>query len=397
MLLATTLLVGTFWLLPVHAWADEPANVVIEILSTSTELVAGAETLWHVRLLTPPDRQIRDLVLRPTDPDIWQWPNGAIALDHVPAFSHVQSLPVVPLLAGENYPSLLAEYKLDGQSQSQIVLGETPLKVVPVTERVTVETWSSAQRVKQKRNWTAVVCVENDAPVSLTDLTIVGHGPGLIWTTPEVQATLPPGDVHCQELSAEISDLSPAPHVEARYTWTDASSGTHSHVARYALATPQVPQPHYLALLTRLPETSISVLLGAGIALLTNWLGHLWAQRRTRAQQDRELEIRKQAAKKRVFGLLALVSTQAEQAANSGNAVALDPFRTAFTSEGLYAAMRDTELHDKALTLWSKAEVHNNGLGQGGGATRSQELRAAAYALLASLEPQDGPMTDTPT
>lgn len=359
---------------PLVVSADGPADLEIEIVSSRVEMVAGVEGLWQVRLQVPADQRIQDLRLRPADPAAWHWPDGELELGDVAA-SRALSEPVVPLAAGALYPSLEAEYVLDGVTRTQIALGTLPILVVPVSQRVTVQTWSGASTVDYGQAWAPQVCVRNEAGLTLANVTVRGLGSGLDWPDPLHLEPLAPGHVSCQAVTATVNALYPAPQIEVRYEWQDARGANESYAERLALTPPQVRDHWLRRMWIQVPENAWSVLLGAAIALFTSWVGH-----------RREKAMRERAAEKRVRGLLRFSSAQALRAAEGGHAFPMALLETALTGEGHYAAIEQSQLVDQALALCVQAERHNGGLAQSGGAERTEALRQAALALQKALQ-----------
>jgi hypothetical protein len=149
-------------------------------------------------------------------------------------------------------------------------------------------------------------------------------------------------------------------------------------------------------LLKEIVDTSLSILLGAVVALGTSILTDHRARKRQqemeqRAQQrlqeteQRAREYQERANRHRVRGLLYLASTHASQAADHGVRTSLEPLTTIFGGEGLYATLEKNGWVDVARELWIKAENHNTGLHRSGGAQRVQELKSAIEQMVAAL------------
>ena len=77
---------------------------------------------------------------------------------------------------------------------------------------------------------------------------------------------------------------------------------------------------------------------------------------------------------------------QSEHAASNGVAVNLAPLETVFKEEGLFTVLERDKLAQHVRDLWRKAERHNSGLNQPGGAQRTEELCEAAQALREKLD-----------
>jgi len=366
--------VNTFYILAAPTPQAEPP-LEIEITTAQAEATVGAPMTWRILLMPREQEDIGSIELQPGDKRAWAWAN-AIQTPEALTSTVVLTASAVPLVSGDLFPILEVHYDTDGEMQTQLVLGNTPVHVEPVEKHVDAGVISRQGTVRKGDHLPVEFWIRNGSPFTLTQVQMCGCGADLTWGVPMTTLEyIPAGTTFHQMLTPTIEGQHPQPQLSIEYVWTDATGHSYDQILYISGEAVALEEN----IIGRIPDELFTICLGlvAGvlstllIGLAGDWLSHT---------------LQKKTNRRHVHGLLRLTALQSEHAAENGVEVDLAPIETIFKEKGLFTIMEEDRLAQNARDLWKTAKRHNNGLNQPGGAQRSEELSKAAQKVTDKLD-----------
>ena len=366
-------LMWTFYVVSATEAQTEPP-LDIEIIVAQTEVVLGAPMTWRIILTPCAQVSIDSLELRPGDARTWAWPDGFQAVGGL-TNTVVLDVAAVPLVSGDLHPILEAHYIAGGEMQTQLVMGGTPVHVESVEKLVEAGVIARRGTVRKGDRLPVELWIRNGSPFTLTQVQLDSSSADLPWELQAVLADIPPHKTVRRVLAFIVGGQHPQPRLSVDYAWTDATGSTHSqtmHISGEPVAIEE-------SLIGRIPNEVFGIIVGLTAGVLSTFFTGLIGDWLSRVLQ-------KKVNRRHVQGLLRLMILQSEHAASNGVDVNLAPLETVFKEEGLFTVLERDKLAQHVRDLWRKAERHNSGLNQPGGAQRTEELCEAAQALREKLD-----------
>ncbi len=361
-----------------QATAQEAPFPEIELVVLQETVWIGERLTWHVSLTPGASEPLEDVTVRAADATVWQL-KETVALTQPVSGATTLAVEAVPLQVGTLTPALRVGYTIDGQRREALVRTAQRVNVRPAAEAVTV-TFLDGEPTRVGESVTFTLRVENTGPFLLTTFEVVPVGQELTWETLPRVFSISPGGVRYPAVSAHVRRAEPTPRLEISYNWRDDLANLQT--TRQLIAGPRLPTRE--SFWVGVPPEIFAVFLGVIASVLTTALTRLLEQRLER-------RAKRQVNRRRVRGLLNLMLTRAEYAADHGEPLDLDPLETLMKEEPLYATLDRYALARKVQDLWEAGEAHNHNLTKPEGLQRSRQLKATADHLKKNLKGLDTP------
>lgn len=349
-----------------------PPNLTLEVLQA--EGWVGARMTWHVTL-TPVDAiSLEKVTMHSADPTVWR------LVEPVALFPSVESpvtlaIPVVPLQQGPFTPALRIRYQVNGKESETLVRASSRVDVYPVTDGVTASLLSSAP-VRVGESVTMTFEVVNKTPFSLQDVEAAALESGMRWTSLPASFDLLPGASDYRTVTARVREADSTPYLRLTYSWRDDLDVLRTHTQTLKSSS-EVSQATFWA---KIPTEIMAVFFGVLSSVITTALTRLLEQRLERKAKH-------EVNRRHVLGLLNLMLTRAEYAADHGEKLELDPLETLMKEESLYTVLDHNKLTESVQALWKTGEAHNRGLTKPDGQLRTEQLRRVKKQVEHKLDP----------